>query len=135
MGVQLTDLTPTVCAEVCRTFLQKYMGLQNGNECFCSSDKPTGTASIPCQTQCSGDSTQSCGGNNVLDVAQISFDIETLGKFETDGNLIGTMGVHIIFPLRERAWRVYLRRRRKISTKGGTVRQHYMPSCPDTWFL
>ncbi|XP_072013547.1 uncharacterized protein [Amphiura filiformis] len=76
---QLIDgqtLTITSCISHCQSYGSRYAGLQKGNKCFCGSDGVSydmhGQASeSDCNDECTGDSSQTCGGinrNSVFDI-------------------------------------------------------------------
>ena len=55
--------TPTECADLCQGF--RYMGLQDGSQCFCDNDAGGLAAMAPegdCNMPCAGDANTMCGG-------------------------------------------------------------------------
>jgi hypothetical protein len=86
-GTLFTDdeLTVEKCAAKCVGF--KYFGLEYRRECFCG-DGPfaAGSVKVPqleCQYQCPGDTTQSCGGNNRLNIWEFGAPTIPTESFET----------------------------------------------------
>ncbi|KAL8846641.1 MAG: hypothetical protein Q9221_008281 [Calogaya cf. arnoldii] len=74
-GKTLVDdsMTIEVCAATCEGFT--YFGLEYYHECYCGYTLRSG--SVPaetreCNTPCTGDKTQTCGGGNRLDVYEYS---------------------------------------------------------------
>ena len=53
-------MTAAYCAELCADYL--FFGTQYSSECFCGNDYGTHGVSSNCNMECSGDSTEICGG-------------------------------------------------------------------------
>ncbi|KAL7419805.1 hypothetical protein Q5752_005721 [Cryptotrichosporon argae] len=66
-AVNYTDkaLTPAKCQQFCYTYGYVYSGLLGGNNCQCASSFNASQYTSDCNTSCSGDSSQKCGGNGV----------------------------------------------------------------------
>ncbi|KAG8843335.1 hypothetical protein FRB96_004093 [Tulasnella sp. 330] len=64
-----TAMTPAFCENFCNTATggpYQFAGVENSVECYCGNTLTVNTplAASNCQTKCSGDATQFCGGNN-----------------------------------------------------------------------
>jgi hypothetical protein len=60
-------LTPASCKVLCQGFT--YYGVEYSNECYCGNSFPASTLlSSGCNMPCAGDSTQTCGGSNALNI-------------------------------------------------------------------
>lgn len=63
--------TPANCAAACSKLGYKYSGTEYSSQCFCGPTLPnTNTTASTCNMACSGDSTQTCGGPNRLNIVQ-----------------------------------------------------------------
>ena len=54
--------------EACVMHCYRFFGLQNGNECWCADEFIGGVNPGVCDTNCSGDQSEICGGNLSMDV-------------------------------------------------------------------
>ena len=69
----MTDITPERCVTLCGQQEYLYSGLQNGIECYGGNDpfNPAEKGDISnCQIPCPGDASQTCGGQNTVNVYQ-----------------------------------------------------------------
>ncbi|MBF0276140.1 MAG: pentapeptide repeat-containing protein [SAR324 cluster bacterium] len=58
-----SQMTPSKCINYCGEKNYKYAGVENGSECFCGNNEQYGQyGSGKCETACTGDSLQKCGG-------------------------------------------------------------------------
>lgn len=65
------DMTPKSCFNICGQSGYLYAGLEYGDECWCGnrvSSKATLVDGSRCNMNCSGDATQTCGGSEVLNL-------------------------------------------------------------------
>jgi len=83
------SLTPQICQTACRGHGFRYAGTYGGGSCYCSTDLPNPaaadyaqagpgfilgknpgatTAASNCQTPCTGDTSQYCGGSNAMQI-------------------------------------------------------------------
>lgn len=56
-------MTPLLCAGICQGYA--YMGVEFSSQCMCGNTLPVNNSKLAdqeCNTTCSGDPTQSCGG-------------------------------------------------------------------------
>lgn len=70
------DLTMTIdkCLIACEDAQYKFAGLQYGQECYCSNTAPTSSEYVSqsqCSMPCAADSTETCGGEWLLDVYEL----------------------------------------------------------------
>lgn len=66
----LNTMTVSQCLNGCSEIGYKLAGLESGNRCYCANDF-TGGIRLPysqCQTPCAGNATQTCGGDNRLEL-------------------------------------------------------------------
>jgi hypothetical protein len=75
-------LTPAKCAATCWSKSFSYMGLQNGNDCWCGEayNSEAEVDQYRCSTACLGDKTSICGGFGVNSVHLISLPNAAFGK-------------------------------------------------------
>lgn len=68
-----TTMSASICGEMCKTRGFKLAGTENGNQCYCGNALPTTLlADSSCSYQCSGTSSQTCGGLDKLSVYNVS---------------------------------------------------------------
>ncbi|ORY79548.1 WSC domain-domain-containing protein [Protomyces lactucae-debilis] len=63
----LTGMTNQACSSFCTKKGYKYSGTEYGSECYCGNDLPSCPAGT-CDSVCSGDATQICGGSWSLSI-------------------------------------------------------------------
>ncbi|TGO57116.1 hypothetical protein BCON_0069g00100 [Botryotinia convoluta] len=65
------NMTVEICVDFCKGNGYKYAGLEYYGECFCgASVGGPQTSELNCSFPCTGDNTESCGGNDILSVYQ-----------------------------------------------------------------
>ncbi|KAF7897095.1 hypothetical protein EAF00_005323 [Botryotinia globosa] len=65
------NMTVEICVDFCKGNGYKYAGLEYYGECFCgASVGGPQTSESDCSFPCTGDNTESCGGNDILSVYQ-----------------------------------------------------------------
>ncbi len=77
------DMTRSICWEHCASHNQRYGALQNGAECYCGNSnhnysKHGKVDDSECNTPCSGNSSEVCGGawrSNVFDLGEVYYII------------------------------------------------------------
>jgi hypothetical protein len=76
------SLTPAKCAATCWSKSFKYMGLQNGNDCWCGKayNSEAEVGQERCSAACLGDKKSICGGWGVNSVHLINFPDAIFGK-------------------------------------------------------
>ncbi|KAL1857628.1 hypothetical protein Daus18300_010268 [Diaporthe australafricana] len=65
------DMTPASCFNICGTSGWVYAGLEYGQECWCGSHLSKAATKVDpgqCNLNCSGDATQTCGGDHLLNL-------------------------------------------------------------------
>ncbi|KAG8865629.1 hypothetical protein FRC20_009630 [Serendipita sp. 405] len=64
------DVTPALCASFCYSKNYRLAGVEHGNECYCGQQllNPDYAKASDCSQACAGDSTQTCGGEDRLNV-------------------------------------------------------------------
>jgi len=73
-------MTPQGCSAAANANDATYYGLQSSGFCVISNTPPTGSiSSNGCNTQCSSDNTQRCGGTAYTDVFLIQFSTPAMG--------------------------------------------------------
>ncbi|KIJ92655.1 hypothetical protein K443DRAFT_423387 [Laccaria amethystina LaAM-08-1] len=61
------------CGNFCSGLGFKYSGVENADQCFCGNVLPPELVkSVGCQYMCPGNPTQSCGGNNAIQVYELT---------------------------------------------------------------
>ncbi|KAE9374286.1 WSC-domain-containing protein [Stipitochalara longipes BDJ] len=65
-------LTPESCQTACIDLGFTMAGTEKGTECWCGNIFKTGSPSHACNSPCSGDSSQMCGGNNRINLYEIT---------------------------------------------------------------
>ncbi|RSH78984.1 uncharacterized protein EHS24_001910 [Apiotrichum porosum] len=67
---KVTNMTPTLCQSFCGDKGYPYAATENGEECWCSSTLPATVdwTSASCNDPCTGDSSETCGGQWALQV-------------------------------------------------------------------
>lgn len=72
-----TTLTVEACAALCFSKGYPWMGVENGNQCFCNGAGPVNGAALSaggdadCATTCAGNPKENCGGSAKLNVYQL----------------------------------------------------------------
>ena len=81
------NMTIENCSDICKTY--EYFGLQNGDECHCGNKATQFMPTYPssCNKRCTGDNTQTCGGNWRLTVHKNEFFMK---KQNDTGSFTGT---------------------------------------------
>lgn len=73
--VDKKKMTVEACSKFCTSKGYAYMGLENGQECYCNNAGPSGgsrkVAEKQCNMKCTGASSQLCGAKNRLNVYKI----------------------------------------------------------------
>ena len=71
----LDNNSPEQCDEFCSNLGFLFSGVEHTNECFCGNDLPSDDLKInmsECNMDCSGDSSQKCGGVWAINIGQIT---------------------------------------------------------------
>lgn len=73
------EITVGQCEQLCARF--KYFGLQYGSECWCDNKygKYGPATEAECDTPCTGDESQKCGGNYRNSIYQVTIGESTVG--------------------------------------------------------
>nr|CAG4641469.1 EOG090X01AN [Eurycercus lamellatus] len=106
-GVKLQHLTVQKCLDLCSQSSYPYAGVHNGNECYCSVEKPSLEHLLTrtyCSVPCDGQSSQTCGGIDATEV----FDSAVPARFSAklkDPIVNGTARIAFILTLNGRALR------------------------------
>lgn len=72
------SLTPQICHSYCKAKGMRFFGLQYGNECFCSVERPSIkfiADANECDLKCAGNPRETCGGNLRLSVYDSELDL------------------------------------------------------------
>ncbi|KAK4150658.1 WSC domain-containing protein [Chaetomidium leptoderma] len=79
------SLTIAKCQDACYRARYKFAGMQEGNQCWCSSYVGGGSVrdQADCNTPCPGNATTFCGGKGVLQVYEAVSDLELLPITDT----------------------------------------------------
>ncbi|KJE05540.1 transmembrane receptor [Cryptococcus gattii NT-10] len=75
-----TSLTPLTCINGCSELGYSYAGLEGGNTCYCGSQVSSTVTVLPasqCQTACTGNSSDSCGGTQAMDLYTMAAATDT----------------------------------------------------------
>ena len=65
--------TPAFCKKACSKEGYKYAGVEYSKQCFCGNELPSTVApnQSECNMDCSGDTSQKCGGGNRINVYKV----------------------------------------------------------------
>ena len=72
---ELVNNTPEECDNLCSNLGFLFYGVQYSYQCFCGNDLPSDDLKISmseCYADCSGDSSQKCGGTWAMNIGQTS---------------------------------------------------------------
>lgn len=75
-----TSLTPLTCINGCSELGYSYAAVEGGNTCYCGSKVSSTVTVLPasqCQTACTGNSSDSCGGIQALDLYTMAAATDT----------------------------------------------------------
>jgi uncharacterized protein len=64
-------MTTTACMNTCRAQGFRFAGMQSGNQCFCGNNYGRSGTATDCNTKCSGDAAEICGGTWANSVYQV----------------------------------------------------------------